>query len=159
MFVPIQQLWQHQILFFNPLHWAKESNPTPPKWPESLQSDFSFFFRASPAAYGSSQARGHIRAAAASLRHSHSNAGSELHLWPTPQFTATPILNPLSEARDGNCTLKNTSLVDYCWAIMGTPAVRFLTHCTTARPPTSHFFWSCPQHAEVPRSGIKPAPY
>ena len=42
---------------------------------------FSFFlFRAAPAAYGSSQARGGIRAAAASLYHSHSNSGSKLHL-------------------------------------------------------------------------------
>ena len=34
------------------------------------------FFRAAPVAYGSSQARGQIGAAAASLYHSHSNAGS-----------------------------------------------------------------------------------
>ena len=37
-----------------------------------------------------SQARGLIRAAAAGLHHSHSNTGSELCLWPTPQLTATP---------------------------------------------------------------------
>ena len=37
-------------------------------------------FRAAPLAYGSSQARGGIRAAAAGLRHSHSNTGSEPHL-------------------------------------------------------------------------------
>ena len=36
-------------------------------------------FRAAPAAYGSSQARGPIRAAAASLRHSHSNVTSLIH--------------------------------------------------------------------------------
>ena len=39
---------------------------------------------------GSSQARSQIGARAASLRHSHSNAGSELHLQLTPQRTATP---------------------------------------------------------------------
>ena len=39
-----------------------------------------FFFRAKPAAYGSSQAKGPIRAAAASLHHSHSNRESEPHL-------------------------------------------------------------------------------
>ena len=33
---------------------------------------------------------GQIRAAAADLYHSHSNAGSELHLCPTPQLTAMP---------------------------------------------------------------------
>ena len=38
------------------------------------------FFRAAPAACGSSQARGRIRAAAVSLRHSHSHAGSEPRL-------------------------------------------------------------------------------
>ena len=37
------------------------------------------FFRAAPEAYGSSQARGGVRAAAASLHHSHSNAGSLTH--------------------------------------------------------------------------------
>ena len=36
-------------------------------------------------AYRSSQARGQIGAAAASLHHSHSNTGSEPHLQPTPQ--------------------------------------------------------------------------
>ena len=45
---------------------------------------------AAPAAYGGSQARGRIGAVAASLNHSHSNAGSETYLQPTPQLTATP---------------------------------------------------------------------
>ena len=49
---------------------------------------FIFLFRATPAAYVSSQARCRIRAAAASLHHS--NAGSEPYLQPTPQLTATP---------------------------------------------------------------------
>ena len=48
------------------------------------------FSRAAPAAYGGSQARGLIRAVAASLRQSHSNARTELCLRPTPQLTATP---------------------------------------------------------------------
>ena len=47
------------------------------------------FSRATPAAYGGSQARGPIGVIATSLRHSHSNAGSELRLQPTPQLTAT----------------------------------------------------------------------
>ena len=46
-------------------------------------------FRASPAAYGVSQARDRIGDIAASLRHSHSKARSELRLRPTPQPTAT----------------------------------------------------------------------
>ena len=47
---------------------------------------FYFFvcFRATPAAYGGSQARGQIRARAAGLHHSHSNAGSKLCLQPIP---------------------------------------------------------------------------
>ena len=49
-------------------------------------------FRATPVAYGNSQARGQIRAIAAGLHHSHSNAGSELCLQPTPQLMA--MLDP-----------------------------------------------------------------
>ena len=48
------------------------------------------FSRAAPMAYGGSQARGLIGAVAAGLRQSHSNAGSEPRLKPTPQLTATP---------------------------------------------------------------------
>ena len=41
-------------------------------------------------AYGGPQARGPIRAVAAGLRQSNSNARSELCLRPTPQLTAMP---------------------------------------------------------------------
>ena len=58
---------------------------------------FNFFiFRAAPAAYGNSWARGRIRAVAASHSHSHSpspspsSTRSELYLQPTPQLVATP---------------------------------------------------------------------
>ena len=54
---------------------------------------FIFFFglfRATPMAYGGSQARGQIGPVATSLRRSNSNAGSEPRLQPTPQLTATP---------------------------------------------------------------------
>ena len=64
-----------------------------------------------PAAYGNSQGRGQIGAAAVSLCHSHSNARSERHLWPTPQFMQCQILNPLSEAREWICILMDTSPV------------------------------------------------
>ena len=47
-------------------------------------------FRATPVSHGSSQARGLIRAVAASLHHRHSNARSKPHLQPTPQLTETP---------------------------------------------------------------------
>ena len=49
-------------------------------------------FRAAPAADGSSQARGGIGATAAGLYHSHSNAGPEPCLRPTPQLIA--MLDP-----------------------------------------------------------------
>ena len=44
---------------------------------------------AAPAAYVSLQARGQIRAAAASLHHSYSHTGSKLHLQPMLQLAAT----------------------------------------------------------------------
>ena len=43
-------------------------------------------FRGAPVAYGSSQAKGQIRAAGAGLRHSHGNTGSEPHMQPTLQL-------------------------------------------------------------------------
>ena len=55
-------------------------------------------------AYGGSQARGRIGAAAAGLRQSHSNAGSESCLRPTPQLTAT--LNPQPTERDQGSNLR-----------------------------------------------------
>ena len=45
-----------------------------------------FIFRAARVAYGRDQ----IGAAAAGLCHSHCNAGSDMHLRPTPQLMATP---------------------------------------------------------------------
>ena len=45
---------------------------------------------AAPVAYGGSQARGPIGAVATGLRQSHSNAGSEPRLQPTPQLMGTP---------------------------------------------------------------------
>ena len=46
--------------------------------------------KAVPMAYGSSQAQGWITAAPAGLHHSHSNMGSEPHLWPISQIMETP---------------------------------------------------------------------
>ena len=47
-------------------------------------------FRAAPTTYGGSQARSLIGATDAGLCHSHSNAGSKLHLQPIPQLIAMP---------------------------------------------------------------------
>ena len=50
------------------------------------------FFRATPMAYGSSQARDTIRAAAACLRYNYSNMGLKPRLRSTPQLVA--MLDP-----------------------------------------------------------------
>ena len=56
-----------------------------------MKNTYFFFlsFRAVLAAYGGSLARGQIKAAAAGLRQSHSNLGSEPYLQPTAQLRAT----------------------------------------------------------------------
>ena len=64
-------------------------------WIFFLSFFFFFFFvflsfRVAPMAYGGSQTRGLIRAAAAGLRHSHSNTGPKPSLQLTPQLTAMP---------------------------------------------------------------------
>ena len=83
---------------------------------------FFFFFglfafsRAAPMAHGGSQDRGLIGAVDAGLCHSHSNAGSEQCLQPTPQLTAMWILNPtwiLNKARDQTCVLIDTSQIRF----------------------------------------------
>ena len=123
-----------------------EIKPTPPQWPELMQSDsssFFGFFRTKPVAYGSSQARGSgwIRAAAACLHHSHRTPDLshiyDLHNSSQQQW----ILNPISKARDRTRILLDTGRVNYHWAMMGTPAVRFLTNCATAGT-TLRYQWS-----------------
>ena len=85
--------------------------------------DLSFFSRATSAACGDSPASGLIRAVAAHLLHSHSNARSELHLWPTWQCW---ILNPLSEARDQSHSLMIPSHIRFHCATTGTPVYFFM---------------------------------
>ena len=58
-----------------------------------VHSFFVCLFRATPVAYGGSQAWGQVGTVATSLRHSHSNVRSKPCLWPTPKLTATQILN------------------------------------------------------------------
>ena len=83
------------------------------------------FLRATPLAYGSSQARGWTGAAAASPYHSYSNTDpshvcnlyhSSRQCW---------FLHPLSEARDWIWILIDTSWISYCWVTMGTPVPCF----------------------------------
>ena len=72
---------------------------------------FFFFFWTAPMLYGSSQARGWSRAAAASLCHSQRNIESKSHLWPTLQLTHgnTRSFNLLS--KDWTCILMDTSRI------------------------------------------------
>ena len=61
-----------------------------------------WLFRATPPAYGSSQARGQVGAAAASLHHRHSKARSQPPLQATPQLTATPDPEPTERGQGSN---------------------------------------------------------
>ena len=77
------------------IHYSRTGiKPTPPQWPELLQSDSFLFicllFRVIPTEYGGFQGKGLIGAVAAGLHYSHSNTGSKLCLWPIPQFQGTP---------------------------------------------------------------------
>ena len=77
----------------------------------SLSFFFFWLYRATPVAYGGSQARGHIGAAAASLH---------------PSSWQCRILNPLSEARDGTWIPMDASQIHFCRATSGTPLFCFL---------------------------------
>ena len=80
-------------------------------------------FRATPMVYGGSQARGLIGAVSAGLHHSHRNARSEPRLQPTPQLTATPILNPMREARGRTYNLMFPSWICFLCTTTGTPEI------------------------------------
>jgi len=79
---------------------------------------FICFFRGTPGAHGGSQTRGLIRATAARLHHSYSNAiVCDLHhsSW---QYW---ILDPLSKARDRTHNLMLPSQIRFCYTTAGTP--------------------------------------
>ena len=100
---------------FNTLHFWLIITPEEFKWFWLNVGTFFFFlFMAVPMAYGSSQARGWIGAAAVGQPHNHSKAKSEPCLQPTWLHW---ILNPLSEARDQTHVLMDAN----CWTMMGTP--------------------------------------
>ena len=126
-------LQQCQIL--NPLSKAKNwthilmdtmsgSQPAESQWelPDFFLFCFVLFclFRATPAAYGGSQARDRIRTVATGLCHSHSNIRSEWHLRRTSQLMATPDPQPLKKTRDQTCVLMDTSQIRYHWGMTET---------------------------------------
>ena len=57
---------------------------------------------ATPAAYGSSQARGQIGTVGTGLHHSHSNNGFETHLQLMPQLAGTPDPWPTEQGQGLN---------------------------------------------------------
>ena len=63
---------------------------------------YFFVFMAAPTAYGSSQPRVWIQAAAASLYHSHSNSRAEPHQWPRLQLRAMPDPSPTEWGQGSN---------------------------------------------------------
>ena len=72
-------------------------------WDEVFCIYYTFLFRAAPAAYGVSRARGQIGAVAVCLHHSHSNAGSEPHVQITLQFAA-PVTHAAVCSNTGSLT-------------------------------------------------------
>ena len=67
-----------------------------------ILSHFILLFRVTLVAYGSFQARGLIRAAAAGLHHSHRNTGSKPHPRPTPQLMAMSNPWPIQRGQGSN---------------------------------------------------------
>ena len=84
---------------------------------------FFFLFRAALVAYISSQTRGGIKAIAASLSTATSIATADLSCFCNLHHSSWQcwIVNPLSEVRDQICILRDTSLVPFHCATMGTP--------------------------------------
>ena len=95
------------------------------RWLVSNVHSFFFFFcffRATPAAYGSSQARGQIRATAATCATATAtqDLGHICDLYHSPQQHR--ILNPLSKSRDRTGILMDASWVRFRLATTGTPS-------------------------------------
>ena len=78
--------------------------------PETAILFYFCLFRAPPATYVGSQARGPTGAASVSLHHSHSNARPSMSATYTDRGKAGPF-NPLSKARDRTCILMDTSRI------------------------------------------------
>ena len=103
-YLPALGVGCRQLQAADKMAWGarEEGVPTMPNSSRQSSSRIFFFFcsfiyiyiyiyslfRATPAAYGGSWARGLTGAGAASLYHN--NTGSEPHLWPTPQLIAMP---------------------------------------------------------------------
>ena len=153
-----------------------------PQFPLPWVKTFFFFFclfRVTPAAYGGSQARGQIGVAAASLCHSHSNAGSLTH-WARPGIkpafswilvgfvTTEPQWELLTTSIRETIYAGDFGIAWYVWSIPeGDDREKFSVFHNLGKTtlflkdgsscwPTSHswfFFWPHLWHVEVPGSG------
>ena len=108
-------------------------------------------FRATPTVYGSSQARGPIRATAAGLPHSHSSMGSEPHLRHTPQLMALPDSWPTEQGQGLNPHCHGYWSDSFLLRHNGN-SEKYLFRCTF------FFFFFLElhlRHMEVPRLGVE----
>ena len=101
-----------------------------------------FFFRATPVAYGRSQARVDSELQLLVPCLGNNNAESKLHLWPTPQLGATPDTSPTEQGQGSNLHPHGHY-------------VGFLTHWATMQTPLKvifgkilKFVWPHPRHVE-----------
>ena len=94
---------------------------------------FILCFRASPTAYGSSQARGRIRAVAAGLHHSHSNTESKPGLRAPPQLTAILDSRPTEQGQGLNPHPHGYELDSFLLSHKGNSLYSF---CFGSQPPT-----------------------
>ena len=109
-----RELLLHWFLF--PIGtWFSNASSALCFWPLSPHYNRCFFFffcllKAAPVTYGSSQARGGIRAAAAGLHHSPTATRDPSHICKLYHSSwQCQIFNPLSEARDWTWVFMNTS--------------------------------------------------
>ena len=110
---------------------------------------FFFFFRAIPAVYGSSWAKGRIRAAAAGLARAIATRDPSLTYDLHYSLQQWQLLNPLSEARDQTCILMNTSRFCNLLSHNGNSQQSFISHvwCENFlnyhyQICTEHFLWT-----------------
>ena len=93
----------HELKINSPYHIFKvaqiiRSNSEWHLWEKYYNSSLFLVgaYRATPMAYGSSQARGWVGATATSIRHNHSNTRSEPSLWLTAQLIEMAMPDPLN---------------------------------------------------------------
>ena len=101
---------------------------------------YPFFLRAAGMAYGSSHDRGQIKATAAGLHHSYSNAKSELHLRPAPQLMAMPDPLHTEQGHYWVCIIIDNSWINFHCTTKGTPS-GLSVGCMVEAP---LFFWWFP---------------